>query len=178
MKNKLQKWFLYFLGAVFVLVVAFSVFGPEGKQINLKEIEFRTTNSSELYFKNIRSYFYDKEEREDARFKLYRIKSRKEKLNFLLVSNWLMDESYIMAESNYSQFKIVWSFEGATDTITLNGQSNRAHYIFAAEVFEQLDRKAELWLLNSATKVPFTEEEKSSLRTTLKDYFKLAGKLR
>ena len=178
MKNKLQKWFVCFISVVILFVAAFSIFGPEGKQINLKEIEFRTTHSSELYFKNIRSYFYDQEEREDAMFKLYRIDSRKEKLSFLLVSNWLIDESYIIAESDYENFELAWSFDGAEGTIELKGEDNRAHYVFAAEFFEQLDRKADVWLLNSATKIPFTEEEKSSLRTTLKDYFKLVGKLR
>lgn len=178
MKNELQKWFLYFVGAALLFVILFSAFGPKGKQINLQEIAFTSTNSSELYFKNIRSYFYDKEEREDARFMLYRIGSRTEDLSFVLVNNWLMDESYIIVESKHDNFSVEWRYKNETGIVKLDGENNRAHYIFAAELFEQLDRKADLWLLNDATKSPFTEEEKASLRTTLKDYFKLVGKLR
>ena len=93
MKNELQKWFLYFVGATLLFIITYSIFGPKAKQINLQEIAFTSTNSSELYFKNMRSYFYDKEEREDARFMLYRIGSRNDALSFILVNNWLMDES-------------------------------------------------------------------------------------
>ncbi|MDA9072160.1 hypothetical protein N9J85_00560 [bacterium] len=178
MKNELQKWFLYFVGATLLFIITYSIFGPKAKQINLQEIAFTSTNSSELYFKNMRSYFYDKEEREDARFMLYRIGSRNDALSFILVNNWLMDESYIIVESKYDNFSVEWHYENETGIVKLDGENNRAHYVFAAELFEQLDRKADLWLLNSATKIPFSEEEKASLLTTLKDYFKLVGKLR
>ena len=183
MKNELGRLFLFFLGAVLIFITLFALFGPQGKKINLKEIEFNTTNSSDLYFKNIRSYFYEKEEDPNARFVLYRINSREKdssklKLQFLLVHNWLLSECYLIAEPAKADFRIEWKYEGKLGRINLKGENNRAHFIFAAELFEQLDRKADLWLLHTTSKIPFSEEEKASLRTTLKDYFKLVGKLR
>ena len=44
MKSELGRIFLYFLGAVFIFIVLFALFGQQGKKINLKEIEFTTTN--------------------------------------------------------------------------------------------------------------------------------------
>lgn len=183
MKNELQRLFVFFLAAVALFVILFAFLGPQGKKINLKEIEFSTTNSSELYFKNIRSYFYDKEENTDANFMLYRINSREKdssklKLNFLLVNNWLMNECYLIAESKSENLHVEWKLKEQEGRIRLQGENNRAHFIFGAELFEQLDRGAELWWVDSGTKELLSEEEKSSLKTSLKDYFKLVGKLR
>lgn len=183
MKSELGRIFLFFLGGVFVFILLFALFGPQGKKINLKEIEFTTTNSSELYFKNIRAYFYDKEEKEDAKFFLYRINSREKdssqlKLHFLLVHNWLLNECYLIAEPRNIDFEIEWNYEDEFGTIRLNGENNRAHFIFGAELFEQLNRDADIRLVAAGTKKDFTEEEKSSLKTSLQDYFKLVGKLR
>ena len=183
MKNELSRLFGYFLGAVVIFVFLFALFGPQGKKINLKEIEFNTTNSSELYFKNIRSYFYEKEDKPDAKFILYRINSREKdssklKLQFLLVHNWLLNECYLISEPQNSNLQVEWKYKDEFGTIELQGENNRAHFIFGAECFEQLDRGAQLWLIHSGKRISFTEEEKSSLKTSLKDYFKLVGKLR
>lgn len=183
MKSELGRIFLYFLGAVFIFIVLFALFGPQGKKINLKEIEFTTTNSSELYFKNIRSYFYDKEEINDANFLLYRIKSREKdsikiNLQFLLVHNWLLNECYLIAETHHPGLQVEWEYDDEFGTIKLNGENNRAHFIFGAELFEQLDRDADIRLVNAGSKKEFSQEERSSLKTSLKDYFKLVGKLR
>ena len=170
--------FFQFLGLVVILVSVFAIFGPEGKKINLKEISFKTTNSSQLYFKNIRSYFYNKEEIKAANFNLFRLKSNGDKLNFVIVNNWLMSESYIVLESDLINYSINWQFENDSGAVTLSGENNRAHYVFAAELFEQLDRNATLALKTQNYSHRLSEDEMASLKTTLKDYFKLVGKLR
>ena len=183
MKNELGRVFIFFLGAVVIFVSLFAVFDPKGKKINLKEIEFSTTKSSELYFKNMRSYFYDKEEINDSKFLLYRINNRekdsnKVSLHFLLVHNWLLNECYLVAEPQNVGLQVEWEYEDELGTIELTGENNRAHFVFGAEVFEQLERNATLWWVDSDTKKVLPEAEKSSLKTSLKDYFKLVGKLR
>ena len=163
------------------MVCLFALFGTSNKRINLKKINFSSTASSELYFKNMRSYFYDKEERKDAQFVLYRIGSREQsqkKLNFILVSNWLMSEYYLISESKSSNALLDWKYKEEAGSISLTGENNRAHFVFGAELFEQLERKADIWLVDSDKRTPFTEEEKASLKTSLIDYFKLVGKLR
>lgn len=178
MKNELQRAFVYFLAAIVVMVSLYALFGPQGKKINLKEIDFTTSNSSRLYFKNMRSYFYAIEEKKQAKFELYRLKSSDSLFRFVIVSNWLMDESYVIAESNYKTFTLEWSNSKQTGSLEIKGETNRAHYIFAAELFEQLERKSQLWLISKDSKVKLSEEQKTSLKTSLRDYFKLVGKLR
>ena len=116
MKNQLHRFFVFFIGTLFVFIVLFSLFGPQGKKIDLKEVSFSTNNSSTLFFKNMRSYFYDKEERTDAKFDLFRIGSREKdslqnKISFVLIHNWLMNECYIRAESKFKVFTIQWRHE-------------------------------------------------------------------
>lgn len=183
MKGKLQQYFLSFLSFVILIIVIYAIFGPKEKQINIKDISFNTTDSSELYFKNLRSYYYDQEIREDANFVLYRIRSRNKdslsyKLNFALVSNWLMDECYIISESQIPEIILVSTLNNKSDTLSLVEYDSEANYIFAATLFERLTTQAELFLVQNSEKIAFTEKEKLSLKTTLKDYFKLVGKLR
>ena len=184
MENKLKNYFFIVLGVVVLFVTLYAVLGPQGKNINLKEINFKTTESSELYFKNIRSYFYDKENRDDAQFILYRLDSRTldttlNKLNFILVSNWLLDECYIIAASNQTTIKIAWENKKDSGKIFLTEMDSEANYIFAALLFEKLSEKATLSIVaDNNEQIPFTEKEKVSLKTSLKDYFKLVGKLR
>tara|TARA_B110000090_G_scaffold71886_1_gene82056 strand:+ start:258 stop:809 length:552 start_codon:yes stop_codon:yes gene_type:complete len=183
MKNKLQRVFIYFIATTIVFVTAFAVFGPEGKKINLKEIDFTTSSSGQLYFKNIRSYFYTNEVRDDANFILYKIGSREfdphlNNLSFVLVSNWLMNECYIVVDSKFNDFTIKWQYEDTNGEFELLGEDNRSHFVFAAQLFKQLDRKAETSIVSFTGETPLSEGEKASLHTSLKDYFKLVGKLR
>ena len=56
------KWAVAMLG----FILLWAIFGPKAKEIDITDISFSTTSSSQLYFKNIRAYFYDIEERTDA----------------------------------------------------------------------------------------------------------------
>lgn len=91
---------LTFLGLL-ILVIAFH--DPDVAP-NSDRVNFRVPESNALYFKNLRQFYYEKEEREDARFELFRFKTRpadstKADVRFAIVSNWLQDEAYIMAEA-------------------------------------------------------------------------------
>jgi hypothetical protein len=188
MEKKLLSYFLYWIGGMLVLVIIFSLIEPKGKKVNLQEIDFSTQKGSELYFKNMRSFFYDQEIRDDANFVLYRIDSRetdssKNKLNFVLVSNWRQSECYVMAECNFkiSQEKpltVAWQSDEENGSFQLKEKDNNANYIFAAKLFEQLTAENEFVLIFGNEEFVLTEKEKKSLQKTLSDFFKLVGKVR
>lgn len=187
MQSKLKKWFFYWGIAMLAIVICFAIFQP-AKKIDLQAVDFTTTQSSELYFKNMRSYFYDKTDHDAANFKIYRIGSReidstKNKLSFMLLSNWLQSECYVMAESGLVDFKeeniqLNYKHPDSSGTLLLSDHDNYSHYVFAAKLYEQLDKNAALYLKHSKNWIEFTESEKKSLKKTLSDYFKLVGKLR
>jgi hypothetical protein len=186
---KLKKYFYYWIIGMIVLIVLFAVFGPKVKRLDLKSINFISTESAELYFKNIRSFSYDRVENEKVNFILYRIKSREKDttvfgLNFLIVSNWLQDENYILAEFqpyNFISYGLYCENESGSDTIRLNGSDVEAHYVFAANFYEQLSADSRFFYHNnqeSLVELVISEEQRKSLEKSLKDYFKLVGKLR
>ena len=186
MHSTLKKWFFYWSLGMVLLSILFSIFLPN-KKIDLTEVDFTTTQSSELYFKNMRSYFYDKDENEEANFKLYRIDSRvkdssKNKLNFVLLSNWLQSECYIMAESGIldlskETLQVLFKNADTSGRLSLAEQDSYANYIFAAQLYTHLDQGSEISLELDKTH-HFSESEKKSLKKSLSDYFKLVGKLR
>lgn len=182
MKTTLVKAFFVFLLSMFLFVFVFALFFPNRKKVDLTEVDFSTTSSSELYFKNMRSYFYDKENREDANFILYRIDSRetdstKNKLNFALVMNWLQNECYIIAEGGNDTLNIEWHNDKGSGVIQLKEKDSYSNYVFAAQLFEKLNQDATVSIQQGREGLLLTEKEKLSLKTTLKDYFKLVGKL-
>ena len=132
----------------------------------------------------MRSYFYDLEEEERSGYRLYRIGSRNDensKLHFVIISNWLMNEAYIMAESDLidlTDLKSNIQLINEKDTLLLSGKDAEANYRFAANLYDILNRGGKLSFLDENRSMVFSESEKKSLERSLKDYFKLVGKLR
>jgi hypothetical protein len=185
MKGPLFKWFLIWAGAMAVGVILFWAFGPTAKKIDLAEVNFTTTESATLYFKNMRAYFYDLEEEEKSGFNIYRIGSREEgnsKLHFMIVQNWKMNEAYIMAESDLldlesSPLQII-SRTDQSDTLILEAADAESNYIFAGQLFTALERDASFAILGNNYEEAIDEAQIKSMKTSLKDYFKWVGKLR
>lgn len=184
---------IFFVWAILMtlLLAVYILFGPKIKRIDWNEINFKSTESADLYFKNMRSYSYNVLIDEKSDWKLMRIKSRnqdssKASLSFLLVNNWLQDENYIIAEPNKKlslngQIHLVWIKHEDKGKIVLNELDAESNYIFAAQFYEQLTAGSEFYFLNvkgEAEKLNFEEKERKSLKKTLGDYFKLVGKLR
>lgn len=187
MQNLKRIFFFWMLGML-VLISLFAAFGPEGKKINLKTVEFTTTESASIYFKNIRSYFYDQESYKDGSYVLYRIDSReldssKNKLNAVIVRNHLQNQCFIRFESglvklDQEPLRLAWQHADSSGIVQLSSADSFGHYILAADLFEKLDLEADVSLLMQEKRIPFKEKEKKSLRKSLYDYFRLVGKLR
>lgn len=182
---KLTKLFLIWSAIMVLTVFIYALIYPNPAPKNFKEVDFSTTQSSTLFFKNIRSYFYELEEREDANFKIYRIKSRTKddrlhKLNFALVHNWRQSECYIIAEVNnkYSEHSLQYFENGTLKTISFQGEDAYANYLFAAELYLAIEKGKNFYFRKNGVKDEFTKEELKSLEKTLFDYFKWIGKLR
>lgn len=187
-KNKLIFWF----GGWFVIMlVLMAISAPEETRLNKTGVSFRTAESAELYFKNMRSFFYNIEEDKQSGFTLYRIKSRNQdtiypSLSYALVNNWRQDETYILTEPNpalndLEDIHLKIQFEdGTTYLDSFYLADSFRHYLIAEQVFEAVqqenssfhliyrDEKVEIWP---------SEDERKSIRRTLKDYFKLTGRI-
>lgn len=185
MNSKLGKWLLRWFLVMILLIILIALLFP-GKKIDLRDINFRTSASAKIYFKNMRSYFYDIEENDASNYKLYRINSREKDssktFNFIIIDNWLIEETYIMLETSLVSFpdsslQIKYIESDKEQYIQLNEAHNEANYIFAAQLFEPLTKKKQLYLYRLGEWIPFTQDEQKSLKKSLEDYFKLVGKI-
>ena len=171
-----------------VLILAFTM--PSMRPIDLEEVKFHTTESSELYFKNIRTYFYEIWDDPKSGFVHYRIKSRNQSsdqpsVNFVILNNWRFDEAYVFAEGN----EALETLEGLTLSIVTKSDSsafhfnqftNYEHWLLAGSVYMALNnQETRFWLSSDREVVEIYrgEDERKSLQKTLNDYFKLVGKI-
>lgn len=173
------------------MLIILAITFPEDRPIRLFPIDFRVPENEEIYFKNMRSYYYDREDHEEAQFQLYRIESRvvdtlKPQLHFAIVLNWLQDEAYILAEPNTLlqqedsvRIRISYTDGSAPTLLAFAHADNYAHYQFAGNLYMALREETEFsFLFEDEWRPLFPDNEgRISTKTLLKDYFRLVGKM-
>ena len=186
------KWSLktLFVGWFAIMLVILILVFPEDRPIRIDEVRFQMPENEELYFKNVRSFYYELEERKDAGFKLYRIKSRSTDsigpgFTVAIAQNWRLDEAYVLIEPKSAWAKpdtltLAVTNDQESDTLQISSWNNANHYLFAAHLYMALrDTENNYALANGDNWEPILTkgDERSSLKKTLKDYFKLVGKM-
>ena len=179
--NPPVRWLIYFV--VVIMGLSF-LFAPTPRKVHWGEISFHTESSAELYFHNMRSYYYHINEREKAPFTLYRFKKGGSGiLNFVIVENRLADEAYIFSEWQDSLLPVGQArvyFGG--DSIAEAGFAkftNEDHFRFAARCYQELLKDGDIRLYYGDRMIPgFFEQPEYRKRalSVLEDYFKLVGK--
>jgi len=162
-----------------------------GKEVNENEAKYTTSDASELFFKNVRSIYYDKSAMAEAKLDIYRIKERLEVedyplLNLSIVVNWRYDEAYVLTEPNpYLQqmdtIQVIWqdttNNQGGTYQFT---QGNKdAHFRFATQLYRSLQAEHQLYILEEDEQVKFMNrrDAREPFRKTMVDYFRLVDLL-
>lgn len=188
-KHTLFKAFaIWFLG---MIALAYFTY-PGYRAVPLTEPNFHTLESNDLYFKNIRSFYYFQKTDSASDFELYQLKSLANNypnlpITPILIRNWRFDESYLHFQTDTALF--------ANDSVWIyfedNQQLTDSSLVFPVNSFGQYATAVKLWnKVNQGTKVYawvhpkkkqylFAEQnEQKHLLTILKDYFKLVGKFR
>lgn len=171
-----------------VLVLVSVLFYDEASMLKQEKLGFRVLESDELFFKNLRQYYYEREFREDAQVDLFRFSKRQKRegdpaLNFTIVCNWLQDQAYILPEPigvadslNYNVMVI-----NSDSTVFNLGLSNHANNLdFAFQVYKAVlvdESQFYLETTNGLEQILVTKAQKSAVKQVLKDYFKLTGAL-
>ncbi|MFT7382383.1 MAG: hypothetical protein ACI9Z3_002277 [Roseivirga sp.] len=159
-------------------------------QINQAEITFKTSDSSKLYFKNIRQSYYDKEEMEAAKLEVFRFKKREQGderpvINLSIVNNWRYDEAYILLEPNgYIQqdtLKLRWkSSDGLKTDSVIYARGNKMDIVkFADQVYQQIQSKSEfeIELEGKWQEILNESQDREAFRITMFDYYNLVQRL-
>lgn len=183
-KNKLIFWFL---GWFTVMLLIGYLTQPDVYPSKLDVISFETSESAELYFKNVRSFYYDVSLEGEGVFDAYRLSALLEEkqeasLVFVIYNNWRQNLAFIRIDTsrlktNPVNHLVSLSVDGTIDTLLLPDHINESQYTFAKNVYLATQRKNRIALITENDSLWISESGAVNLRKTLRDYFKLIDKL-
>lgn len=184
-----KRFFTYLIALL--LPVACNI--DKNKTISPTDIHNKTTDNSVLFFKNMRSLDYDKEEQYELKRELYLHQDRnttedKPVLNFVIVYLWSQDRAYIVAQPNTFLSQYIEKNTGDTLKIRWKNPTTKAQgtliylaghvdtqYEFATRMYNTVLSNDELYLLPDQIPILDTKAERETLRITLLDYYRLVG---
>jgi hypothetical protein len=180
---KLIRWFIVWALAMIVIVVLTL---PNERPDKIDTLGFETTESAELYFKNVRSFYYINNSEAKGILDVYRLESifidTLPTLPFAMYNNWRANETFIRLDTAYLNMRdftaIVTDSSGVkSDTLRFPEMSNESQYLFARDIYKALDDNEKLGLAKDDEIIWLSESMNLSIERTLTDYFKLLGKL-
>lgn len=159
------------------------------KSIDRDKFTFKTGDDTELFFKNMRQSYYDKEVNKAAKFDVFRHEDRvigddRPLLNLAIVINYLYDEAYLLVEPNAPLkdediLKVRWATDqnGKTDEglIVLETPNRKSMLEFTSQIYEVLQQNArfEVEINNEYVTVLGSDDEREAFRVTVADYYRL-----
>ncbi|NEN22074.1 hypothetical protein G3O08_00970 [Cryomorpha ignava] len=183
-KNKLIVWFSAWLA--FMILVVFLT-QPDSRPSKFDEVSFQTTESAELYFRNVRSFYYNFREEGGGAFDAYRFSALYEDtlsfgVRFVIYNSWRQNMAFVRVDTNYTKFAatdylVSASANGDIDSIRPPDQYNESHYDFAKNVFLAARAKNRIGIPQKTDTLWVSESDMANIRQTLRDYFKLIGKI-
>ena len=182
MYNKLTSLLL-------ILIFILSCNPDKQTKVDPNEITFATDDASVLFFKNVRQLYYEMEEMEAAKLKIFRHKKRDQSqdepiINLAIDENWRFDEAYLLLEPNavissLNEFTIKWEGETGTGEI-LYRQGNKSDQVaFADQIYGCIQQGCTFSIQVNDIWDTFLGSEKSreAFRVTMFDYYRLVKRI-
>lgn len=144
--------------------------------IEVEELRYRTSDASELYFKNIRQSNYQVELRKEAGINLYRPNDPETEnlvLKPVLLINWRHDMAYLILESdqNPETLRVVLG----SDTVTYESGNPKQNTQLATQIYNAilLDQEVRIFSNGKMENLFSEATQKDPFRTTMFDFFRL-----
>ncbi len=153
-----------------------------------KDIIFSTTDPSYLFFKNMRSSYYEQSQQPNTRVDLYRLRKMTapsdQPLIFpVIADNWMQDEAYLLIQTKdypggYTDpLRVFWKNGAEEGMIEMQSPPHfEHHYDFALALNEALKKDYTVEMENQqGERIPVFEryDQKSGFMTTVRDFKKL-----
>ncbi len=159
------------------------------KQVDSSTVRFQTTDSSVLFFKNLRQSYYDKEENKVAKADIYRNKDRsvapdRPLINLAIVHHWRNEKAYIMIEPNellINEIRLEVRWQGtdnqAKGSYFYDFGDMEMQYEFAIKMYEsvQKDHILQVKVDGNWLDLMTNKDEKEVFRKTMLDYLRLVN---
>lgn len=183
-KNKLMLWFI---GWFLIMILLAVIFQPESRPSKFDTLNFDTTESAELYFKNVRSFFYSLNEEGEGVFNAYRLNAMYADtevfgIRFVIYNHWRQNMAFIRIDTNHTdlshiEYLVSASANGEIDSIFTPDLYNESQYDFAKNIYFAARDKNRIGVPHENDTLWIPQSQMINLRTTLRDYFKLVGRL-
>lgn len=180
---------------ILIILVSFLIVGCQSKDptsISVEDIDFMTNDASEIFFKNVRQSYYDKQEIAAAGMDVFRMSDRNLDADYPLIHlaiayNWRNDQAFLMVEpnagiTNPEEFEL-WRINTAeedTAVIRYTMGNMKDQVTFAHRVFQALSAEDQLYFYDGQAASPIFDkfEDREVLRKTVLDYYKLINLIR
>jgi len=162
----------------------------KSKVIDPGKVNFRTFEDSELFFKNLRQTYYDKESLDSAGLDKYRFEDRVQAtdrpiINLMIVHNWRLDMAHIFVEPNgfftSDTLQVFWESpaDGQTGSYHYHKGNTRQQLQFATELYSSIQQEHSMWVELSGERHPLLQDEPSreAFRITMVDFYRLVRAL-
>lgn len=148
--------------------------------------QFRTTAPSRLYFKNMRSFYYEQSTESDTRIDLYTLKKFsaagvRPLLVPVIADNWLEDEAYIILNDDNrnpinDSFRLRFEYNQQVDTLILVKSDIFTQYQLAKTLYQRLKQghKVSTYTSNKIWEPVFENQaDKANFLKVMNDYYQL-----
>ena len=176
--------------AISLFLFIFLIVGCQSKvskPLSIDDIDFKTTDASEIFFKNVRQSYYDKQEIKAAGMDIFRMSDRNIEADYPLIHlaiayNWRNDQAFLMVEPNdkiinQESFTILGIDGVKNDTLVIEySMGNMKDQVaFAHKLYQSITSDQNLLIqINDEDEVIFDKfEDREVLRKTMLDYYKL-----
>ena len=165
------------------MIVIGIVFGSDGRKLPTEPM-LQTLESSELYFRNVRSNSYYLRSKTPEDVDIYELKSfetdsANRTLTPLIVNNWRHNLAYIQLEPNFEaeSYSLIFKSENQTDTLTESFPERVEQFEMAIRIYNAIEHEEQVYLMVENESVPLfpSEDRKKRFRIVLRDYFRLVN---
>ncbi|MFY0591702.1 hypothetical protein [Roseivirga sp.] len=176
--------------AICFLSLLFGCNPDKKKQVDQSAITFKTDDASNLFFKNVRQFYYEVEEMEAAKLNIFRLKKRELSndqpvINLAIVNNWRYDEAYLLLEPNgvvkeNESLEVKWrNPNGESGEIQYANGNKTEQVAFADGIYAQIQQGSTFTIKVQEEWKPFLDLEKTreAFRITVFDYYKLVKRI-
>jgi hypothetical protein len=171
---------------LFCLLTVLSCKIDQDKKVDRQKFRFKVGADSNLFFRNVRQIYYDRES-PDGKWQAYRLIERYKQhdrpcLYAVIVIHWIKDEAYLLIENNdaianedFLSIIIKDSSNAKLDTIQLKDRGRERMLEFASKIYEAIQEKKYIAVLQNGSYVPIFQEkvEREAFRITMGDFYRL-----
>lgn len=157
---------------------------------DFEDIDFKTTESAKLFFKNVRSYYYESDLYSFKGAEVYRWAGRetdssKYWLQPVLVIHLLQDQAFLLSESSQAVQRDckAWLYKYGTnrlDSISSQPNSMQAHLDLHVFVYDAIDDNLSLCFeSHTGERLPYlaTLKAQADYHKQVRDFLRLVGKI-